>query len=162
MNPSRFGNPDQALIQRFLDQGALPLPVDSNPMALALGATLVALDREAGTVSIDFQPQALFVQGTGVLQGGALSAMLDFAMAFATLARLPPEGSCATTNMSTAFLRPAPLGRYRASGSVDRCGKALAFAQARLLEAASGRLVATASSTLAVIGPALQPRGPVG
>lgn len=151
-SPSRFGNPDQALIQRFLDGGACPLAVDSNPMAVALGARLVAVDREAGAVAIEFEPESLFVQGTGVLQGGALSAMLDFAMAFATLAQLPPSASCATTNMSTAFLRPAPRGRYRATGTVDRCGKTLAFTQARLVEADSGRLVATASSSLAVIG----------
>ena len=148
---SGFSNPDQVLIHRFLEQGGQPLPIDSNPMAIALGATLLAVDPQEGQVEIGFDPQPLFIQGTGVLQGGAISAMLDFAMAFATMARLPASGSCATTNISTSFLRPAPQGHYVATGVVDRCGKAMAFTQARLVEAGTGKLVATAVSTLVVM-----------
>ena len=146
-----FANPDQVLIHRFLENGGQSLPVDSNPMAKALGATLLKVDVAAGQVDISFNPQPLFIQGTGVLQGGAVTAMLDFAMAFATMARLPASGSCATTNISTSFLRPAPQGRYVATGLVDRCGKAMAFTQSRLVEADTGSLVATASSTLVVM-----------
>ena len=109
------------------------------------------VDRERGEVDIAFEPAALFIQGTGVLQGGAVTAMLDFAMAFAVLAKLPPQGSCATANLNTSFLRAAPQGRYRAIGVVDRCGRTMAFARAQLLEEASGKLVATASSSLVVL-----------
>ena len=83
-------------------------------------------------------------------------AMLDFAMAFATLASLPPQASCATVNLSTSFLRPAPQGRYIATGTVDRCGKTLAFTQARLVRADTGQVVATAASSLAVLAPTLK------
>ena len=31
-----FGNPDQALIHRFVQQGGGAMPIDSNPMAKAL------------------------------------------------------------------------------------------------------------------------------
>ncbi|GLS14354.1 PaaI family thioesterase [Hydrogenophaga electricum] len=147
-----FHNPDRALIQRFLDQGGQAIAIDSNPMARALGATLLRVDADKGQVALAFEPEGLFIQGTGVLQGGAVSAMLDFAMAFATLARQPVQGSCATAQMSTAFLRPAPQGRYIAEGTVDRCGRTLAFTQARLLHEPSGHLVATASSSLVVLG----------
>ena len=152
--PPRFGNPDQALIHRFLEQRTLdPLPFDANPMARALGATLLAVDRERGRVELAFEPDPLFIQGTGVLQGGAVTAMLDFAMAFATLAHLPPDHSCATVNLNTAFLRPAPQGRYHAIGEVERRGKALAFTHARLQREADRTVVATATSTLAVLAP---------
>ena len=154
MSAQVFGNPDQALIHRFVQSGLVALPIDSNPMAQALGSTLLRVDRERGEVDIRFEPADLFIQGTGVLQGGAVTAMLDFAMAFATLASLPPQASCATVNLSTSFLRPAPQGRYIATGTVDRCGKAMAFTQARLVRADTGQLVATASSSLAVVAPA--------
>jgi acyl-coenzyme A thioesterase PaaI-like protein len=78
--------------------------------------------------------------------------MLDFGMAFATLAKLPPHSSCATVNLTTSFIRPAPKGAYVVTGQVDRCGKSLAFTQARLVSLDSGALVATGSSSLVVIG----------
>jgi len=75
-----FSNPDQALIQRFLASDRQPMAFDANPMAVALGASLLAVDVEAGRVELRFAPQGLFIQGTGVLQGGAVTAMLDFAI----------------------------------------------------------------------------------
>ena len=151
MNGVVFGNPDQALIHRFVQQGGVVMPIDSNPMAQALQSTLLRVDREQGEVEIAFEPAGLFIQGTGVLQGGAVTAMLDFAMAFAVLAKLPLQASCATANLNTSFLRAAPQGRYKAVGVVDRCGRAMAFARAQLLEESSGKLVATASSSLVVV-----------
>lgn len=147
-----FGNPDQALIHRFVQQGGGAMPIDSNPMAKALQSTLLKVDRERGEAEIGFEPGDLFIQGTGVVQGGAVTAMLDFA----TLASLPPQASCATVNLSTSFLRPAPQGRYIAAGTVERCGKTLAFTQARLVRADTGQVVATAASSLAVLSPTLK------
>ena len=148
-----FSNPDQALIHRFIADGSRPMAFDANPMARALGAELRAADLQAGTVTLAFAPDPLFIQGTGVLQGGAVTAMLDFAMAFATLAALPVGGSCATVNLNTAFLRPAPRGRYLAVGEVERRGRQLAFTHARLLHEGDGQTVATATSTLALVQP---------
>lgn len=102
-------------------------------------------------MELAFAPDPLFIQGTGVLQGGAVTAMLDFAMAFATLAHLPVGGSCATVNLNTAFLRPAPQGRYIAVGEVERRGRQLAFTHARLLREEDRAVVATATSTLALM-----------
>lgn len=154
MTPLPFGNPDQALIHRFLAAPDQPLPIDSNPMAIALGMQLLRVDAGAGVVELAFAPDPLFIQGTGVLQGGAVTAMLDFAMAFATLAHVPVGHSCATVNLNTAFLRPAPQGRYLALGEVERRGRALAFTHARLLRAEDRQVVATATSTLALVAPA--------
>jgi uncharacterized protein (TIGR00369 family) len=154
MTTPPFGNPDQALIHRFLAAPDQPLPIDSNPMALALGAQLLRVDAGAGVVELAFAPDPLFIQGTGVLQGGAVTAMLDFAMAFATLAHVPVGHSCATVNLNTTFLRPAPQGAYVAVGEVERRGKSLAFTHARLLRADDRQTVATATSTLALLAPA--------
>ena len=131
-----FSNPDQALIHRFLAAGGRP----------ALGEA----DAQAGAVTWAFVPEPLFLQGAGVIQGGALTAMLDFAMAFATLAHMPIGSSCATVNLNTAFLRPAPRGHYLATGEVERRGRQLAFTHARLARAEDGQVVATGTSTLAL------------
>lgn len=146
-----FANPDQELIHRFLSGGGHSLVMDSNPLARTLHAELRAVDEKRGEVVVEFDPDPIFIQGTDVIQGGAVSAMLDFAMAFAVLAYVPIGTSCATVNMTTSFQRPAPKGRYRAVGEIERCGKALAFARAKLVRCVDHKTVATASSTLALI-----------
>lgn len=146
--------PDQALLRRFVAAGGEPLAGDSNPLAIALGCRIVRVDPQDGAVELAYEPDALFVQGTGVLQGGAVSAMLDFAMAYAVLAALPDGGSCATASMTTSYLRPAPQGAYRAIGILERAGRTLAFARAELRRAQDDAVVATATSTLAVLASA--------
>lgn len=146
-----FSNADQVLIHRFMEGRGKPIPMVSNPLARAMRCRLLHVDFANGMVEVHFEPDPLFVQGTGVLQGGAVSAMLDFAMAFSVLALVPAGHSCATVNMNTSFHRPAPQGRYRAVGEIEHCGKSLAFARARLFAEDSGGLVASGTSTLALL-----------
>lgn len=147
-----YDNPDQIALQQFARDPATAVTFSANPMALALGARALEVDADAGMVRLEFLPDGLFVQGAGVLQGGAISAMLDFAMAFAVLAALPTGHSCTTANVNVAFLRAAPRGRYEAVGEITRRGSRLAFTTARVFVAgAPERLVATATSTLAIL-----------
>ncbi len=143
-------NPDQVLLHRFLAGAAGPAPMDTNPLAAALGARLLQVDAVRQRVVLDFLPGPLFVQGSGVLQGGAVASMLDFAMAFATLAVLPMERRCATVQLATSFLRAAPAGRCQAIGEIEKLGRSMAFTRAELRPADGGPLLATASSTLAI------------
>jgi len=148
-----FANPDQALIRRFMEGDGQPLLFDANPLACALHAELRAADAQTGRASLAFDPDPLFLQGAGMLQGGVLAAMLDFAMAYALLTQMPIGGACTTINMSTAYLRPAPLGRYLAHGEIERRGRQIAFTRAQLLREDDGRVVATGTSTLALMEP---------
>ena len=66
MTHTQFGNPDQALIQRFIEAGQHPLLIDSNPLAIALKSTLVRVDRDQGVVDISFDPPDQFLQGTEI------------------------------------------------------------------------------------------------
>jgi uncharacterized protein (TIGR00369 family) len=144
-------NPDWIDLQRFIREGRAAATLTSNPMSSALGMRMEQVDIAKGEITLSFEPQGLFIQGAGVLQGGAVSAMLDFAMAFAVMATLPEGRSCATSSLNISFLRPAPKGRYVAVGETERRGKALAFTYARLYqEGASDRVVATATSLLAL------------
>jgi uncharacterized protein (TIGR00369 family) len=145
-------NPDWIDLQRFIREGPAAATLTCNPMSDALGLRMEQVDLAKGEITLSFEPQGLFIQGAGVLQGGAVSAMLDFAMAFAVMAGLPEGQSCATSSLNISFLRPAPKGRYIAIGETEKRGKALAFTRARLFqEGASDRVVATATSLLALI-----------
>ncbi len=143
-------NPDHVLIRQFLERPEQPVSLDSCELATLLRAKIVTFDASTGSLGLVFDPPASLLQGMGVLQGGIVSGMLDFAMALATLARLPLNRACATVSMNVNFIRPARLMRYRAVAQPDRLGKSLAFVKAQLLAEEDNSLVATATSTLAL------------
>ncbi len=145
------GNPDKALLLRFLDNPGAPAVVDSNPLAVALRCRLLEADPMKGFVRLDFEPDETFLQGNGAVQGGAVAAMLDFAMAFAALAALPGEQGGATTSMTVNYLKAVRAGRYEAIGRIERKGRSVVFARGELRPEGGLELAATASSVLAVI-----------
>ncbi|MGZ5829745.1 MAG: PaaI family thioesterase [Xanthobacteraceae bacterium] len=146
-------NPDQALLQRF--SGA-PLAIDSNPLAAALECQLLSLDRTAGVVRLSFNPGPQFVQGRGVVQGGIVSTMLDFAAAFAALSVVPEGQTAATASMTVNFQGAVRAGPVMATGTVERAGKRLIFTRARITGEAD-RLMAAATAVMSVL-PDLPPR----
>ncbi len=152
-SPETASNPDYALIREFLARGGPPRPFDSNPLARELGAQLLRADAVGGTVDLAFEPGPRFLQGNGCVQGGIVAAMLDFALAFAVLARLEPGYTHATASFSVNLLLPARVGRYRAHGRIERMGKRLAFASASLVREGTGETVATATGVMALRHP---------
>lgn len=144
-------NPDADLL-RALMSGAVvsPVEVTSNRLAEALGAYLVAADAGDRSVRLTFLPGDEFLQGAGVVQGGAVSAMLDFAMAWACFTALPPEHTVTTTSMTSNFMGAARGGEVvEAFGRVDRPGRRVMFTSAELR--AGGKLIANATSSLLVL-----------
>ena len=142
-------NPDQALLHRFRDAPGAPLPIDSSPFAQALGGRISAIDVTRQRVELLFEPGPQFLQGVNVVQGGVVSAMIDFAMAFAGLAMLPVPRACATTTLNVAFQRPAPPGLYVAIGEIERIGQRVIFARGSLSRPDEPP-VATGTSTLTI------------
>lgn len=127
------------------------MPVDSNPLAVDLGATLLEADARTGSLTLGFEPGERFLQGNGVIQGGIVATMLDFAIAFAALARLPETRSAVTVSLNVHLVKPAPAGRYVARGTVQRMGGKLAFMQAELRRADQADVVASATAVMAVL-----------
>ncbi len=147
-SPMVTPNPDWDTVQTALQMPTTVLVVHSNPLARALETRIVSAQPDH--IVLAFAPTGDFVQGAGVLQGGAVTTMLDFAMAFAALSGLPQAQPCATVTLAVSFLRAARRGPYRAAGQVVRRGRRLVFAEARLFHAEDDSLVATATSSLAI------------
>jgi uncharacterized protein (TIGR00369 family) len=144
-------NTDRALIRRFLAGDGTPLPIDSNALAADLGGVLEAADAESGTIALAFAPGERYLQGNGALQGGIVATMLDFAIAFAGLARLPDERHGVTASITVNLLKPPLAGHYRAVARLDRVGMTMVFASAQLVRTEDDSLVATATAVLPVV-----------
>lgn len=144
-------NKDHQLILQFLAGDGTPMRVDSNPLSIDLGATLLEVDAKAGTLTLGFDPGERFLQGNGVIQGGIVTTMLDFAIAFAALAQLPETRSAVTVSLNAHLVKPAPAGRYVALGAVQRMGGKLAFMDAELRRAGCTDVVASATAVMALL-----------
>lgn len=130
------------------------MAIDTSPSLDSMSAHLETYDSASSTLTMSFTPTELFRQGAGVVQGGALSMMLDFVMAFSAMASVDRGSSVATMSMSTDFLGAATSDRVTAFGSVDKAGKRVVFARSKLMDGA--RIVASAHATLLVV-PSPQP-----
>jgi uncharacterized protein (TIGR00369 family) len=143
-------NPDKELLLAHRPGDLLPFAGKDQEFARNLGALVAAVDTAKGIVELRFQPGQEFIQGMGVVQGGAVSAMLDFAMGFAGMAMMEDGYFITTATLNVAFLRPALAGAYIAKGFIERRGRTLLFSRGEL-HRADGTLIATGTSTLVVI-----------
>jgi uncharacterized protein (TIGR00369 family) len=143
-------NSDYLFLQEFLAGSRAPAAIESSPLAVLLKAQLLEADA-SGKAVISFEPPDTFIQGARVLQGGTVATMLDFALAFAVLAALPADRTCATASLTTNFIKPAGPGKYIARAGIDRLGSQVAFATAVLQRADDNQTVATASAVMPVV-----------
>ena len=142
-------NADLALIQEFLRDPTRPLPMTASPLQRRLRGEILAIDAKLGRSLVAFDPEDYFVQGGEVLQGGVVSTMLDFALAFAALARLSSSQSVGSATLNVNFLRPTMPGRLLVAGHVVRLGSRVVFAEAHL-GPDTARINATATSVMIV------------
>ena len=141
-------NADQALIHNFQSQTG-PVPIDTNPLARSLRATLTRVDKISGEIGVAFKPGADFLQAAHRVQGGAIACMLDFAMMYAAMAVYPADHSLVTTNLNVSFMRGAIAGELACEGRVIKRGKAFVFAEGRIVDTRR-ELIASATATVFV------------
>ena len=98
---------------------------------------------------LDVRPEAL--NPHGVLHGGAVYVMVDYSMGGATMSVLPPGETCATIEIKISYLSGVTGGTLTAETEIIKRGRRIVFLESRVTDA-SGRLVATASGSFAIIG----------
>lgn len=144
-------NPDRVLIRAFHNNPGAPLSCDSSPLLASLGTSIVAAG--PGRITLRFEPGPIYLQGVNAVQGGAISAMLDFAMAAAIMTTLDDRISFATASLTVSFLASVKPGPLLAEGEVDRLGRRNGFARADLRAEDGDAVLATASSVLTLLAP---------
>lgn len=132
------------LLRGFITAGKRP------PMAVTLGFDLVEI--EAGRAVFAGTPAANTYNPLGVVHGGYAATLLDSACGCAVHTQLRANQTYTTVELKVAYHKAltSETGLVRAVGTVLSIGRRVAFAEAKLTDA-SGRLYASATSTLLVI-----------
>lgn len=142
-------NPTRAHISEAVTSGRGNIPLDANPALVSLSTRLV--EARDGELVLRFTAPHSTTQGNGVVGGGAIASMLDLGMAMAVLSRLRPGFTCSTISLTVNMQTAGKAGDFITVAGVDRVGRKVAFAHAKLYDSERSRLIASATSSLAVI-----------
>jgi len=126
----------------------MSLPLPPTELLDSMGfVRIVSADAEAGVVRAEFDALPRFCHTDGrIVQGGFVTAWLDFTMAQAALRRSAEPVGVASLEIKVNFLQRVGPGRVLAEGRVQRLGRRVAFLEASLFDQ-DGALLATATST---------------
>lgn len=131
-------------VRGMLAQGGQP------PIGKTLDFACVEVDE--GRAVFEGAPGPKSYNPMGIVHGGYAATLLDSACGIATATRLGDGQSFTTLELKVAYHRAMTenTGTVRAEGVVISMGRRVAFAEAKLTDAA-GRLIASATSTLLVM-----------
>lgn len=141
-------NPTRAYLADAVASGRRDVPLTVNPALASLSALMV--ESAENELVIRFTAPQSATQGNGVVGGGTLANMLDLAMAMGVLSQLKPGYTCATISLTVNMQSAGQQGHFIAVARVDRVGRQIAFAEAKLYDEERCRLIANATSSLAV------------
>jgi uncharacterized protein (TIGR00369 family) len=122
-----------------------------NPALAFLGAEIEELKPDSAVLSMDVRPE--FLQGSGFMQGGLISALADEAIAHAVMGHIvarDPEKDTFTVEIKTSFLNPVQSGRLTARAFFVKTGRKVIFAEA-VVTNDQGRDVAKSSATFMLV-----------
>lgn len=148
-HPSQEDNPTRAQVAEAVASGRSDVLLDFNPALTSLSTRLVEV--RGDELVLRFTAPPTTTQGNGVVGGGTLASMLDLSMAMAVLSRLKPGFTCATISLTVNMQAAGHEGNFVAVAGVDRVGRQISFAHAKLFDADGARVIANATSSLAVI-----------
>jgi uncharacterized protein (TIGR00369 family) len=133
---------------RALQRGEFPPPPILQLMALELAEV------GEGHACFTGVPGEYLYNPIGVVHGGFAATLLDSAMACAVHTTLPAGVFYTTIELKLNYIRAvtADMGRVRCDGSVIHGGRQVATAEGRLVEEATGRLLAHGTTTCLIIG----------
>lgn len=122
------------------------------PMHVLMNMKLVEADE--GWVVFTAVPEEKHYNPQGTVHGAYAAAVLDSAMGLSVLTKLPAGCGHTTVEFKLSFLRPllADGRAARGEGRLIHCGRSLATAEGRLVDA-DGKLIAHGTTTCMVLRP---------
>ena len=131
---------------RAVAAGEIPPPI---AVLLRMGPTRI----EEGSATFEGQPGEEHYNPIGVVHGGYAATLIDSAIGCAVQTTLPAGLGYASLTLEVKYVRPITrdTGRIRVDAEVVHRGRRQATAEARLVDAAGGRLLAHGSGTCLII-----------
>ena len=125
------------------------------PHARALGMVLQAMGEGQACVAMEYDPRFIGDPTTGVLHGGAISALMDTASGAAVMSHPAAAASTATLDLRIDYMRPATPGqRVTARAECFHVTRSVAFVRVTATDADASRPVATGTATFTLERPA--------
>jgi uncharacterized protein (TIGR00369 family) len=133
---------------RALVAGELPPP----PIAVTM--SMGPIELEEGRVVFAGEPGEEHYNPIGMVHGGYAATILDSALGCAVHTTLPVGVGYTSLGLEVKYLRPITrdTGRVLCEGTVVHRGRKQATAEARLTAEATGKLLASGTSTLMIFG----------
>ncbi|MCY4303841.1 MAG: PaaI family thioesterase [Aestuariivita sp.] len=125
--------------------------IDSMPYARALGMRLNVLGDGLVEISMDYDSSFVGDVNTGVIHGGAVSALMDTCCGIAVICHESAPRSTATIDLRIDYMRPAtPKQSIKTQAECYHMTRNIAFTRATTFDVDTSRPVATASGAFTV------------
>ena len=125
--------------------------MEAIPHSRALGMVMERLEGGVAVISMPYDPRLVGDPATGVIHGGAVSALMDTASGAAVMCHPAAAHSTATLDLRIDYMRPATPGqRITARAECYHVTRSVAFVRVTATDEDDSRPVATATGAFTV------------
>lgn len=125
--------------------------IEAIPHAQELGMQLTAIDDGQAVIAMDYDPRLVGDPETGVIHGGAVSALMDTCAGAAVMSHPAAAVATATLDLRIDYMRAATPGqRIVATAECYHVTRSVAFVRATAVDDDADRPVATATGAFTI------------